>query len=227
MYNSVSLLISGVVSASLAQNPARATEKFRHQLALVLYRNCLPVLGLPPSYDSVHRRRFQLLLDLCLPKTEDGLRRRGVLQESLTGDTTRNVVAWHVSSDVSDAEIWQWAERVSEALYPRSIKVFPRQRWLTSLNSFQEYNLLGVHGLLEQALPRWLDDLEGRPLPPVTSSRVVEHIQEDGELPEPDWHLSESEAEEEASDGEGYSRSTQPDSQDGALQAYVSIHIRV
>ena len=56
-----------------------------------------------------------------------------------------------------------WAERVAKALYPCATKMFPRGRWVNSLESVNEVTLLmNVHGIFRRSVPIWLNKMKGK-----------------------------------------------------------------
>lgn len=151
-------VISGVIAASLAQQPTRAAEKLRSAIALTLWENLVIVRG--PAGDSPHRNRLLALLDLSLGSSESDLKRKHILLTNLSGDTMSKKVVWRTSALHPDG--WRWCEMIAEALYPAPIPVFPRHRWVTSHSALQGYALLDIHKVLEQSFPKWLDELQGR-----------------------------------------------------------------
>ena len=56
----------------------------------------------------------------------------------------------------------EWCTEVAAALLPHMIEVLPRNRWVNSLTSFQDYAILTVHNILQRAGLRWLDKLSGK-----------------------------------------------------------------
>lgn len=69
-----------------------------------------------------------------------------------------------VLSGCADFDVDAWAGQVEAALLPTRTPVFPRRRWLYSVEAICEAALLdSAHGLLRRAIPVWLDLLRGRP----------------------------------------------------------------
>ena len=169
-------IISGAIACSLAQQPSQAPQKLRREIAVVLFRSCVVCSDPFPADDAPEMHRFRAVLDMCLPSSQQGLQRRMVLWNCLTGDTATEKVRWHFQADgeqVPDKTKWAWACRVAWALYPSIITVFPRHRWVSSLDSVQAYTLLSLHNVLERAILRWLKVLEGKVPSPVAVAHDV------------------------------------------------------
>lgn len=77
-------MISGLIAFALTQQAGGATAKLRHALAQTIAANVVVVDALPPAETDPRSQHRDAVLDLCLPDTLAGQRRRYVLQ-SLNG----------------------------------------------------------------------------------------------------------------------------------------------
>lgn len=121
---------------------------------LVLYPNAL---ALPDDCEAVlHRRR---LLDIVFGHGLDLSHRKRMLDACCNGDI-RSTQIEHYGNASPD----KLARAIVFSLLPCSLRVFPRHRWLSSTESLREGSLLfNVHSIFQQALPRWLSEMAGKP----------------------------------------------------------------
>ncbi len=138
-----------------------------------------------PSDDDPRRVRLFAMLDLCLPKTDSGDKRRLVLSEYLVGDTTSDIMTLHALPGIM-VNKWLVACKFAETLYPCGITIFPRQRWISPLDSVQGYTLLTLHNLLGRAVLQWLQVLSGRQSPPLVIASQSNEVH--------NWQVSDSES---------------------------------
>jgi hypothetical protein len=95
-------------------------------------------------------------------------------------------------ADASSEDIWDWACKCADAFFPAAIPKFPIQRWVTSLGPLQSYTLLTAFNILQQAVPRWIADLQGKPMAPL-NRRDRQHQAHSGSR----WSLQSSDEEQE------------------------------
>ena len=67
---------------------------------------------------------------------------------------------WFAQS--TSADIAAYATELSQLLLPGTIDKFPRQRWLTSINSVRQVLLLRFLGLFDEAVPIWIAKLRSQ-----------------------------------------------------------------
>lgn len=111
-YACVSGIISGVVNLSLSQQGAKSTEKLRYCISLVLFHSCRVVDGIGAIECDQFRRRLDALLDLCLPRSESGHRRRLILSTGMVGDSSGDRIYWvrpGGDAAVTREMLWDWA----------------------------------------------------------------------------------------------------------------------
>ena len=163
-YGTVSTCVSGIIAVALSMRAGDAVAKLRAEVAAVLVANVKVYPSRGPDPDDEHIQHRDALLDLLLPATPAGEKRRRVLQELLTGDIRHPFIAWHTLESAPSVDVW--ATRVAAALVPTGggVRMFPRHRWMNSLQSVSDCALLAnVHGVLLQAIPRWCAVLRGKP----------------------------------------------------------------
>jgi hypothetical protein len=164
--NVVGDAVSGAIAFGLAQKSTGATEQFRSTLREYLKTNAVIVTGgLPPAPTSDVVKYRTALLDTwqCGRNDTSLVRRRIVLERHLQDDWTRQEIRVYVGTYVSNTEaalkqyIDDWADDVTEALVPCSVKVFACHRWCTSAATSGELLLLMLcHNILTQIVPAWL-----------------------------------------------------------------------
>jgi hypothetical protein len=171
---------------------------------LVIYEGAL---ALPDDCEAVlHRRR---LLDLLFGHSLDLSYRKRILDACCNGDI-RSTRIEHYGNANPD----KLARAIVFALLPCSLRVFPRHRWLSSTESLREGCLLfNVHGIFQQALPRWLLEMGG---PKKKGSEPLAGWVEDGPLVPIDARLGD------APDGNAYQWADENDKRRATMQAWAA-----
>lgn len=114
--NSAIDVVKGVIAMSLAMKPGGSLQTLRRQLAEFLYYRVQLIDAPAPSLDSPGRRRFQSLLDVTIPNTVAGIRRRHELLSLFTSDVDSEDIFWHCPGLLWDR--WSWAVRAALAILP-------------------------------------------------------------------------------------------------------------
>ena len=148
--------ISGVIAVGLTCRVHGALDKLRQCLAdelkemFVIYDGAFP----PPDSDEevVFKRR---VLKSLLGSTAVDKQRYEILDRCLTGGIRGPRLEHHGSIELLDL-----VDMVVTALLPKCITVFPRHRWLTSINSVTDLSLLcSVNKVFDKAAPKWIASL--------------------------------------------------------------------
>jgi hypothetical protein len=163
VFNTLPSTISGVIAVALAQEGLGSAGKLRDAIKQVLMDSAdIHINILPPRKEDSNSAYRAAVFDLLLPKTIVGRKRRAVLERLLHGDMTGNSIDVYFrledASVVKQREaLEEWAQDVADALFPCAHKVFPRHRWLTSVETLEGPALLcACHNLLPRAVPLWM-----------------------------------------------------------------------
>lgn len=171
-YSVADACITGVLSVALGMSPGGAYAAFRRVLIEIL--ETVQVVDGPPAPDDsslLHIRRRNCLFDLCLPKTEAGIKRRACLCQDINSDTMLEAIVWYRVGGATPAMRKAWAQRVADNLMPSRIAKFSRTRWLTTLDPITSCALLcNVWHLLPRAILRWKLVMESKNPGPVASA---------------------------------------------------------
>ena len=175
--------ISGQIAMSLCMRDAGATAEFRRCIAQALLINA-EILDVP-AYAPDHDQNVYLdvLLKSCLPGTGAGAMRARKLKQLLTSDVREQRIQLRVLG--GQLNLHSWAEAVAENLLPTMIALFPRHRWLNSLESVAAYSLLAnIHNVLPLAGSLWLGEVR---------SKLTRHMTLKVTFEQPlQWELSDS-----------------------------------
>jgi hypothetical protein len=179
-YGVVNGAISGLVAVALAMKPGGSFTTFKKVIVQTL-RACVQVVNGPPPAEHDPRVRYKRSLFKLLGVGCEV--RQTTLQELLNGDWTSDDILWYKPGGATEAQLQNWAEVVANVLMPKSLQIFPRTRWLSSLDSLSQVTLLAcVHNLFSRVVTRWTLIMSGRdPGPIVTSSHVWEAESSDDE----------------------------------------------
>ena len=123
-----------MISLILAQvQNTGAISKLRESIVEVLLASIkIHDSPAPPSEDP-RRAYLYELLSCTLPATKKGHIRRACLMKDLTGDVLSDEIDVHTPGGLDEMEVQMWASSVAKALYPCATKMFPRGRWINSL----------------------------------------------------------------------------------------------
>ena len=143
---------------SLLQKLVKGTGALRNCLRDTLLESCLGVRDValhgPGEGDRVH---LAAVLDLCLPATGDGARRRARPMVLLSADISQEEFYLRVPGFPGNGfSVMGGATETAELLLPSAIPPFPRHRWVNHLLPISSWALLFVHNLLPRAGHRWL-----------------------------------------------------------------------
>ena len=84
------------------------------------------------------------ILDMCIPHTTAGHKRRAELERDLNGDWTHSSIDLFVPDAGTEFDLEVWADRTSTNMFPVAWDIFPRHRWLTKTQCIREAALLSL-----------------------------------------------------------------------------------
>ena len=162
--NSTDADLTGVIGLSLSQQSLGEEDKFRDALTAVIKKSVRPQLGMAPPDVHPDMQLRNNLLDLALPLHPPGsgltsqeplMRRRFELKSLLTGNILlEQIDVWMPGPCPLDIDAY--SQRLTKALFPDIIELFPRSRWILSQAALSENALLCFHKLHERVVPQWL-----------------------------------------------------------------------
>ena len=128
--SSVAQDMTGMIATSLTMDAAGAVASFRQCCVDTLVESMLPPIDAPrygPDHESVIYLRD--LLHLCIPFSDQGMKRANRLMSMLTSDIREPVIQLRILGGVANVGVKTWAWNNALKLLPRSIGLFPRHRW--------------------------------------------------------------------------------------------------
>jgi len=111
------------------------------------------------------------VLDICLPRGEQGACRRAKIEALWKSDPRRVWISLFKLGGASEVDITEWAQDVADQMLPGRISSVRRQRWLTSVRPVRELTLLSAFGLLDAMLELFYARCRGKPAPDLTPAR--------------------------------------------------------
>jgi hypothetical protein len=159
-FQPISRDISGMIKTTLACRPAGHFPLLVKAATIVLRASVVIVPTSPPDRSTPSMKRRSARLDILLTDSSKDMKRRGNLEDDVTGDWDSLEVLWHTLAREPDLDEWSW--RVAGALFDGPPPMFNRGRWIKSTVTLRSFALPhNCHKLFFRAVSVWLQLLSG------------------------------------------------------------------
>ena len=143
------LTTSAVVAIALCENRGGGPRKFRRALAFVLCSMARPFVNtVPPAADSDDLRQRDATFDALFGSepTLAAARQRAKLESLFACRLDRDHLDVYLYGDINQDDVprmlEKWADDAATTAHPTAFRKFPRNRWVTGLDSVDSVQLL-------------------------------------------------------------------------------------